>query len=89
MAGDFTINCGPAINHNTRFAATNVRSVRGKTASVSDLLFLKKIDILAINKTWLRPHDTAACIADISPSGYTFYGRPEINKLSLNINKSR
>ena len=89
LAGDVTINCGPAINSNTRFATTNVRSVRVKTASVSDLLFLKKIDILAINETWLRPHDTAACLAEISPSGYTFYGRPEINKLSLNINISR
>ena len=72
LAGDVTINCGPAINHNTRFAATNVRSVRSKTASVSDLLFSKKIDILAINETWIRPRDTAACIADISPSGYMF-----------------
>ena len=38
--------------------------------------FQKKIYILAITETWLRPHDTAACIADISPSGYTFHHRP-------------
>ena len=76
LAGDVTINCGPAINHNTRFATTNVPSVRGKTATVSDLLFFLKIDILANTETWLRPRDTAACIADISPSGHTFHGRP-------------
>ena len=59
-----------------RFATTNIRLVRGKTASVSDLLFLKKLYILAITETWLRPHGTAACIADISQSGYTFHHRP-------------
>ena len=29
-----------------------------------------------ITETWLRPHDTAACTADISPPGYTFHHRP-------------
>ena len=76
LAGDVSINPGPAISRNMRFATTDVRSVRGKTASFNDLLFSKKIDILAIAETCLRPHDTAACIADISPSGYTFHHRP-------------
>ena len=50
--------------------------VRGKTASLSDLLFSKKIDILAITETCLRSHDNPACIADISPSDYSFHHRP-------------
>ena len=29
-----------------------------------------------MTETWLRPHDTDACIADISPPGYTFHHRP-------------
>ena len=29
-----------------------------------------------MTETWLRPHDTYACIADISPPGYTFHHRP-------------
>ena len=41
----------------------------------SDLLISKKINILAVTETWFRPHDIAACIADISPLGYTFYHR--------------
>ena len=55
---------------------TNVQSVQGKTASLSDLLFSKKPDILAITGIWLRSCDTAAWIADIPPSGYTFHHRP-------------
>ena len=47
-----------------------------KTASLTDLIIYKTIDILALTETWLRPHDTAACIADISPPGYTFHHRP-------------
>ena len=57
-------------------ATTNVRSIRDKTASLSDLLISKTIYILAVTETWLRPHYTVACIADISPSGYTFHHRP-------------
>ena len=29
-----------------------------------------------MTETWLRPHDTDTCIADISPPGYTFHHRP-------------
>ena len=48
LAGDISINSGPAISHNIRFATTNVQSVQGKMASLSDLLFSKKIDITKI-----------------------------------------
>ena len=71
-----SISPGHAISRNMRFAPKNLRPVRGKMASLNDLSFSIKIDILAITETWLRPHDTAACIADISPSGYTFHHRP-------------
>ena len=76
LAGGISINPGPTISRNKRFATTNVWSVWGKTASLSELLFSKKTDILAITETWLRPHDTAACITEISPSDYTFHHRP-------------
>ena len=45
-------------------------------ASLTDLIISKTIDILAVTETWLRPHDTAARIADISPPGCTFHHRP-------------
>ena len=56
-----------------KFPTTNARSVRGKTALINYFLFSKQIDILAITETWLRPHATAACIAEMSPFGYTFH----------------
>jgi len=76
LAGDVSLNPGPDVRRNIRVATTNVRSIRDKIASLTDLLISKKIDILAVTETWLRPHDTAACIADISPSGFTFHHRP-------------
>ena len=75
LAGDVSLNPGPAVRSNI-LATTNVQSIRDKTASLSDLLISKTIDILAVTETWFRPHDTVACIADISPSGYTFHHRP-------------
>ena len=47
-----------------------------KTASLTDLIISKTINILAVTETWLRPHETEACIVDISPPGYTFHHRP-------------
>ena len=76
LAGDVNLNTWPAVRRNIRLATTNVRSIRDKTASLSDLLIYKTRNILAVTETWLRPHDTVACIADISPSGYTFHHRP-------------
>ena len=36
----------------------------------------KEYRILAVTETRFRPHSTAACIADIYPSCYSFYHRP-------------
>ena len=74
--GDVGLNPGPVIRHNIRLATTNIRSIREKTASLTDLIISKTIDILAVTETWLRPHATAACIADISPPDYIFHHRP-------------
>ena len=71
------LNPGP-IKRNIRLATTNVRSVRDKSAPLCDLLVSKKNYILAVTETWLRPCDTASCIAEISPLGYTFYHRPRL-----------
>ena len=76
LAGDVSLNPGPVVTHNIRLATTNVRSIREKTASLTDLIISKTIYILAVTETWLRPPDTDACIADISPPGYTFHHRP-------------
>ena len=58
-----------------RFATTNLRSVRQKSAALSDLISSKQIDILAMTETWYC--DTAACLADIAPPGFSlFYNCP-------------
>ena len=77
LAGDVSLNPGP-IKRNIRLATTNVRSVRDKSAPLCDLLVSKKNNILAVTETWHRPCDTASCIAEISPLGYTFYHRPRL-----------
>ena len=59
-----------------RFATTNLRSVRQKSAALSDLISSKQIDILAMTETWLSPCDTAACLDDISPPGFSLFHCP-------------
>ena len=65
-----------AISRNMRFVTTNIRSARGKTASLNVLFFFSKKKIPGINKTCLRLHGTFVCIGDISPSVYTFHHQP-------------
>ena len=57
-------------------ATTNLRSVRQKYAVLSDLVSSKQIDILAMTETWLSSCDTAACLADISPPGFSLFHCP-------------
>ena len=59
-----------------RFATTNVRSVRHKSAALSDLILSKHIDILALTETWLLASDTSACLADICPNCFCLYHHP-------------
>ena len=66
----------PNILCNMRFATTNLRSVRQKSAALSDLISSKQIDILAMTETWLSSCDTAACLADISPPGFSLFHCP-------------
>ena len=83
LSGDLSLNPGPVVRHNVRLATTNIRSIREKTASLTDLIISKTIDILAVTETWLRPHDTASCIADISPPGYVFRHKPQVEVVVL------
>ena len=53
LSGDVSLNPGPNISCNMRFATTNLRSVRQKSAALSDLISSKQIDILAMTETWL------------------------------------
>ena len=79
LSGDVSLNPGPnksCNNTNMRFATTNLRSFRQKSAALSDLISSKQIDILAMTETWLSSCDTAACLADISPPGFSLFHCP-------------
>lgn len=69
LAGDVNLNPGPA-NSKIRLATANIRSIREKSAPLIDLVTSKQIDILGLTETWLKPKDTKACIADLTPPGY-------------------
>ena len=45
LAGDVSLNPGPVVRYNIRLA----------TASLTDLIISKTINILAVTETWLRP----------------------------------
>ena len=36
----------------------------------------KKIDILAITETWLKPSDTLSCLSDLTPPGFSLLHKP-------------
>ena len=61
-----------------RFATTNLRSVRQKSAALSDLISSKQIDTLAMTETWLSSCDTAACLDDIYAPGFSLFLCPSI-----------
>ena len=51
----------------------NVRSVKPKTAPFSEYVTSKNMHIVAVTETWLKHDETQSTIADISPSGYSFF----------------
>ena len=61
------MNPGPPILNNICLTISNIWSVHNKSASITDLVISKKLDILTLAETYLSPHDTTSCISDISP----------------------
>ena len=73
LAGDVSINPGPKTFQNMRFATENLRSVRHKSAAISDLMLCKDIDILALTETMISASDVSACLAVICSYGFCLY----------------
>ena len=67
VAGDIHMNPGPPIMQNIRLATRNVRFVHNKSASITDLVISKKLDILTLTETWLSSHDATSFISNICP----------------------
>ena len=71
---------GPTISNRIRMATVNVRSIRLKSASFSDLVTTKSLDVVAITETWLKAKETSAAFADITPRGYNLIHEPRRGK---------
>ena len=73
LAGHIHIALGPPILQHIRLASSYVRSVNKTSASITDLVICKKLDILALTETWLSSHDTTSYISDIRPTDYSVF----------------
>ena len=80
LSGDVSLNLGPTISNRIRMATVNVRSIRQKSASFSDLVTTKSLDVVAITETWLKAKETSAALADITPQGYSLIHKPRRGK---------
>ena len=61
-------------------AAVNVRWIRQKSASFSDLVSTKSLDVVAITETWLKAKETSASLANITPQGSSLIHEPRRGK---------
>ena len=64
---------------------SNVKSVHIKSASITNLVISKKLDILALTETFLSPQDTASCISGISPQTLPHIIPFATNHISLDV----
>ena len=81
LAGDVSLNPGPKSTlNNLTFGLVNARSVKNKTAAVSDLVSSKNIDILALTETWLREDETNYLLSDVTPGGFCLAHKPRNKK---------
>ena len=63
------------------FCILNDRSINNKTLIIKDDVVDKKVDILALTETWLKPDDDSDYITrDITPTGYCFAHTPRSSK---------
>ena len=78
LAGDVSLNPGPSTcsTDRVRLATLNARSMKNKAASLADMVSSKKIDILAITETWLKPSDTFSCLSDLTPPEFSLLHKP-------------
>ena len=80
LSGDVSLNPGPTVSNRIRMATVNVRSIRQKSASFSDLVTTKSLDVVAITEMWLKANETSAALADMTPQGYSLIHEPRRGK---------
>lgn len=71
LAGDISINPGPKSPFkNLKIGLSNARSVKNKTAAITDLITSKNLDILGLTETWLGENETNSFLSDLTPDGF-------------------
>lgn len=73
LAGD--IPCNPGPNH-FKLSVINAQSLRNKHNSLSVHTAAETPEVLCVTETWLSTKDTAAFIAEVTPTGYTLVHNP-------------
>ena len=77
LDGDICMNPGPGVH----MAFTNVRSIRNKFTTVSNIILTKKIFMCSVlQEIWITPHDTDSFLADINPAGYMLHSTKRIGR---------
>jgi exonuclease III len=76
LAGDISLNPGP----NFKLSSTNAQSLRNKLASLSTFITTETPDVLCITETWLKPNDTSAFLAEVTPAGYALHQKPRASR---------
>ena len=85
LSGDIALNPGPIPTHDFRFGFTNIRSIKNKSASLSQLLISHDLDMFGVTETWLTPNETKSLIKDVIPAGYTFHHHSRSKLCGLNL----
>ena len=81
LVEDVSLNPGPSgSNERIKIATMKVRSIKPKTATFSEYVTSKNLDIVAVTETWLKHDETKSTIADISPPGYSFFHEPRADQ---------
>ena len=81
LAGDISINPGPKSPFkNLKIGLSNARSVKNKTAAITDLITSKNLDILGLTETWLGENETNSFLSDLTPDGFRLIHRPRCGK---------
>ena len=61
-------------------ATINARSIKPKTVPFFEYVTSENLDIVVVTETGLKHDKTQSSIADISPSGCSFYHEPRANQ---------
>ena len=77
LSGNVETNPGPVQQTSpetkTTFGSFNVRSAVHKAALLHDMISENKLDIMALQETWIPPDAPPAIVDDIAPPGFTAY----------------